>query len=259
MPEPRRVLVTGASSGIGEALAKAYAARGDAVWLAARRADRLAEAVDAIKAKGGAAHAFVLDVGDPDACAQAVTQKDAEVGGFDLVIANAGVGGTGQAAGNLSWDDVRQVFMVNTLGAIATVLAAKDAMKARGRGHVVVVSSLAGEMPLPVAPDYGASKAGVSYFMEAAALDLPRYGVDVTLVHPGFVASEMTAKNAFPMPFMLGTDEAVAIIMRGIDRKKQLVRFPTFYVVAFALAKRLPRALVAKLATSQTKGLARHS
>lgn len=248
-----KVLITGASSGIGAALARHYGRRGDAVWLAARRVDRLASEVEAIRAAGGTAHAVSLDVEQADAVEAAVLQLDAEAGGFDIVIANAGVGGKGATASGLRYGDVRKVLAINFTGAVATLLAAQQPMLARGRGHLVAVSSLAAELALPVALDYGATKAGLSYFTEAMRLDLAPRGVKVTLVHPGFVKSEMTDKNAFPMPFILGTDEAAAVIARGVDRGAARVRFPLAYLAAFALAKRLPLSLVARIARSQTR------
>ena len=140
-----RALITGASSGIGASLARRLARRHE-VWVAARRADRLAEVVAAITAEGLVAHAVVLDVGKPDDAAVAVERLDAEVGGFDLVVANAGVGGGARAAGSTSYRDAAEIITTNTLGALATLLPVLPAMKERARagrrGHVAAVSSL---------------------------------------------------------------------------------------------------------------------
>ncbi|MCC7071423.1 MAG: SDR family NAD(P)-dependent oxidoreductase [Deltaproteobacteria bacterium] len=252
-----KVLITGASSGIGAALARHYARRGDHVWLAARRADRLADEVASIRSADGTAHAVPLDIEDAEALEPALLELDTKVGGFDAVIANAGVGGKGTTASRMRYHDVKKVLAINFTGAIATLLAAQQPMLARGRGHLVAVSSLAAELALPIALDYGAAKAGLSYFTEAMRLDLAPRGVQVTLVHPGFVKSEMTAKNRFPMPFILDTDEAAALIVRGVDRGAARVRFPLAYVAAFALAKRLPLSLVAKVAQAQAKPASR--
>lgn len=252
-----KVLITGASSGIGAALARHYARRGDHVWLAARRAERLDDEVAAIRTANGTAHAVPLDVEDAEALEPALLRLDADAGGFDVVIANAGVGGKGATASRLRYHDVKKVLAINFTGAVATLLAAQQPMLARGRGHLVAISSLAAELALPIALDYGAAKAGLSYFTEAMRLDLAPRGVQVTLVHPGFVKSEMTAKNKFPMPFILDTDDAAALIVRGVDRGAPRVRFPLAYTAAFALAKRLPLSFVAKVSQSQAKPGAR--
>lgn len=248
-----RILITGASSGIGAALARTYAARGDHVWLAARRRDRLDAEVAAITERGGVAHAVTLDVQDADAVEERVLALDEEAGGFDIVIANAGVGGKGATASGLRYADTKAVFEVNLLGTIATLLAAQQAMLSRGRGQLVAVSSLAGELPLPVALDYGTSKAALSYFVKAMRYDLAPRGVDVTLVHPGFVKSEMTDKNAFPMPFIVDTEKAARIVVRAIDKKAALVRFPLAYRLAFMFAGLVPMRLVAHLALKSTR------
>jgi short-subunit dehydrogenase len=249
----KKVLITGASSGIGAALARHMAARGDEVWLAARRMDRTSEIVEEIRAAGGAAHAVELDVQDADALENAIAALDAEAGGFDIVVANAGVGGKGATASGLRYADVKKVFAINFNGAVATLLAAQRPMLERKRGHLVAISSLAAELPLPVALDYGTAKAALSYWVQAMRLDLAPRGVDVTLIHPGFVKSEMTAKNNFPMPFILDAEDAARLMARAIDRKAAVLRFPIAYRLAFALAKLLPLSLVGFIARSQTK------
>ena len=148
---------------------------------------------------------------------------------------------------------MKDVLAINFVGAISTILAAQQPMLARGRGHIVVVSSLAGELALPVAPEYGATKAGLSYYVEAMRHDLARHGVRVTLVHPGFVKSEMTEQNAFAMPFIVETDAAAALIVHAIRRRTARLRFPLAYRLAFALAAILPRRLIAHLAIQSTR------
>lgn len=244
-PARERALVTGASSGIGAGLARHMAARGVEVWLAARRAERLAGEVSAIERAGGRAHAVSLDVTDPAATATAVERLDAEVGGFDVVVANAGIGGRGRTPSRTSWEDVQSVFATNVVGALATLLPLVPRMVDRAsasgrRGHLVAISSLAAEIPIPQAADYGASKAALTFFLRGAQGELPKLGIDVTIVHPGFVKSELTAKNKFPMPFLLETDEAARLIDEGIQRRARLVRFPLGLVGLIGLGKALP-------------------
>lgn len=244
-----RALITGASSGIGAAVARRLAARGVEVWLGARRADRLAHEVEAIRSAGGQAHAIPLDVSRPDETAAAVERLDDETGGIDLVLANAGIGGAGRSAARTTWQDVQSVFQTNVIGALATLLPLVPRMIERARqdpgrrGHLVGISSIAAELPLPKSPDYGASKAALSFFLESLQGDLPARGVDVTLVHPGFVKSELTAKNRFPMPFLLETEEAARLVDDAIARRARLVRFPLGLVAMMTVAKALPRTL----------------
>ena len=164
-----RCLLTGASSGIGAALAKRLAARGVEVWLAARRLDALEVEVAAIRKAGGVAHAVTLDIAKPEETERRVSELDDEVGGFDLCIANAGIGGGTKPVAEQTFADARRVLETNLLGTLATLLPLIPRMVKRGSGHLVGVSSLAAEIPLPAAADYGTSKAALSFFLESLA------------------------------------------------------------------------------------------
>jgi short-subunit dehydrogenase len=250
------ILITGASSGIGAALARHYGSRGDVVWLAGRRTAHLQTEVDAIRARGGTAHAVTLDVERADHMESELAALDAQAGGFDVVVVNAGVGGKGATPSSLRFADAKQVLQVNYVGAIASILGALQPMLQRRRGHIAVVSSLAGIVPLPIALDYGSTKAGLSYFVEAMRSDLRAHGVDVTLVLPGFVHSEMTSDNKFPMPFIISAEDAARRIASAIDAKKHTLRFPFAYRAMFAVVALLPTSLVGWLAMKQTKSSA---
>lgn len=234
-----KALVTGASSGIGAALARQLAARGVEVWLCARREERLEAEVAAIRAQGGRAHALRLDVSAPEETAARLLALDEEVSGLDLVIANAGVGDDTPAARG-DWQTTARIFQTNVVGAAATLLPLVPRMIERGRGHLVGISSLAGELPLPRGTPYGASKAALTYLLEGTRMELSGTGVAVTIVHPGFVTTEMTAKNDFPMPFLLDTERAARIIDRGIQRQARLVRFPLPLAALIRVARLAP-------------------
>ncbi len=238
----RRALITGASSGLGASVAEKLAARGWAVWLAARRVDRLAEVAAAIRAAGGVAEPVALDVADAEATARRVVGLAEQCGGFDLVIANAGVGGM-VSPKKLDWAVARPTLMTNFVGAAATLVPLVPRMLARGRGQLVGISSLAGELPLSLSSQYGATKAGLTYMLLALRAPLRRKGVVVTVVHPGFVATEMTAGAPFPMPFLLGLDDAAERIVRGVLAGKRLVRFPWPLALAIRVANWLPLGL----------------
>jgi short-subunit dehydrogenase len=241
-----KALITGASAGIGAALARRMAGRGVEVWLAARRPEKLAAEVEAIAQAGGAAHAVQLDVTAPETCARAVEKLDEEVGGLDVVVANAGVGGGGRRVSRLRYEDAAQVFQTNLLGALATILPLVPRMVERKRGHIVGISSLAADIPLPVAADYGASKAALNFFLESAQGDLPQRGVDVTIVQPGYIKTDLTAANKFPMPFLMELDDAVRIIDDGIARRARRVRFPLGLVALIGVGRKAPVALRAR-------------
>lgn len=240
------VLITGASSGIGAALARKMVARGLDVWLAARRLDRLEAEVAAL---GPKAHALALDVTRPDEAARAVEQLDDDIGGVDLVVANAGIGGPGRSVARTTWQDVQNTLATNVVGSLATMMPLVPRMIGRfekdssRRGHIAAVSSTAAELPLPAAADYGTSKAALSFFLACAQGDLPRRGVDVTIIHPGFVKTDLTAKNKFPMPFLVEADEAARIMDDGLKRRARWIRFPLGTVALITAGKLLPSSL----------------
>jgi short-subunit dehydrogenase len=242
---PTRALVTGASSGIGRALSLRLAARGIELWVAARRQAELDTLVQEITAAGGRAHALQLDVSDASGTAARLAALDGESGGIDLVVANAGIGGE-SAARDLEqtpWSEVQRLFQINLLGAVATLQPFIAPMLSRGQGHLVGVSSIAADVPLPRGAAYGASKAGLSFWLECADIGLRPRGVAVTRVHPGFVKTALTETNAFPMPFLMELDAAVQIIDRGIARRARMIRFPFGTAAAAHAGQALPRVL----------------
>src|SRR5262245_40999957 len=181
-PEPKRALVTGASAGIGLEVAKRLASRGIEVWMAARRKEVLDAAVAAINAAGGRAHALVLDIADADATVARLAKLDQEVGGIDLVVANAGLAGARGAVPlkDCNWADVRDILHVNLIGNAATIHPFIAPMVARGHGHLVGISSLSADCPIARAAPYGSSKAGLTFLLESADIELRALGVDVT-------------------------------------------------------------------------------
>jgi len=221
----RTAFVTGASSGIGLGLSKQLAKQGIEVALAARREADLRDLERQIVADGGRARVYPLDVADTDATTRTLERADDEMGGIDLVVANAGID-RHRWSGKLSYLDCAPVIAVNVQGTVATLTALLPKMVERRRGHLVGISSLAQYRGLPSAATYCASKAFVSHFLEALRVDLRGTGVAVTDVRPGFVRTPMTASNAFPMPFLVNLDPAVKTILAGIRRRAPVVAFP---------------------------------
>lgn len=250
-PNSKKALVTGASRGIGAAVAARLARRGYQVWLAARSQDALSVEVERIRSLGGVARSCALDASKPEAVERQVGELDREVGGFDLVVANAGIGGEQVAVADQTLADARAVMEVNYLGALATLLPCIPGMTQRGAGQLVGVSSLAGQSPLPSAAGYGTSKAALSFFLASAAIDLLPRGITVTDVRPGFVKTALTDKNQFEMPFLVPLERAADIIDRGIAAKKRVVRFPLPLVAAISAGQLLPDALRDRLVNAK--------
>ena len=245
MKPPARALVTGASSGIGRALSLKLAARGIELWVAARRRPELDTLVQEITAAGGRAHALPLDVSDPTATAARMTALDAESGGIDLVVANAGIGGelAAREVDQTPWSDTLRLMQVNFLGAVATLEPFIRPMLQRGHGQLVGVSSMAADVPLPRGAAYGASKAGLSFWLEAADIGLRPRGVACTRVHPGFVRTALTEGASFATPFLMELEPAIRIIDRGIARRARMIRFPLGMAAAAQAGNALPLGL----------------
>jgi len=240
----KTALITGASSGLGRGLAVWFAKQGVTVYAAARRVD----ALDSLRREvGDAIIPLTLDVSKADATHARITALDAECGGLDLVIANAGVGGHTNGR-KIDWPLVKNIIDVNVTGAVATLCAALPGMVSRGHGHLVGVSSLAGAIAAPSLSTYCASKTFLSMWLASLSLDVTRAGLSVTTIQPGYVKSEMTAQNtAGQMPFILETDDAVERMGKAIVRKAKVFSFPWQISSSIAVANMLPKSMMAKI------------
>lgn len=240
-----RVFITGASSGIGAALAKYYAAQGATLGLAARRQRRLAELAAALP---GEHVCYPLDVVDAESLRAAATDFIARHGCPDIVIANAGVsvGTLTEAADDLPV--FRRVLETNVLGVAHTFAPFVAAMRARGAGRLVGIASVAGIRGLPGAGAYAASKAALIVYLEALRGELRGSGVGVTTIAPGFIATPMTASNPYAMPFLLPVDIAAERFARAIARGVSYTVIPWPMAVVAKLLRLLPDALYDRLA-----------
>lgn len=226
------VLITGASSGIGRGLAIELRRRGAKLGLVARRKELLDEMVGEIAAStssNGDGQASVLalaaDVQDATSLRAAAEQMQARFGKIDVLIANAGIGGNNDAA-QLDAAKLANVINVNVLGAANSVAAVIPEMVERGSGHLVVISSLAAYRGLPKSAAYCASKAAVSAMFESLRLDLKPHGIDVTIIHPGFIKTPLTAGRQAKLPWLQELEPAVRKIVRAIERRKKSYAFP---------------------------------
>lgn len=240
----RAVVVTGASSGIGRALAVALAARGARVGVTARRAELLESLAAEVRAAGGTIATAPADVADHAALHAAIRALEAEHGPTDLLIANAGVSRqTGAAEMNVP--GVAKIIRVNFLGLVYAVEAVLPGMIARRAGHVVGISSLAAFKGLPGSAAYCASKAAVNTYLEGLRIELRKTGVAVTAVCPGFVNTPIVA-NVPRLPFLLEPAAAADRILNALRRRPAVYRFPRRMAALMWLAKWAPDWLIAR-------------
>lgn len=244
-----RIWITGASSGIGEAMAFAFASRGDTVFASARSVDRLS----ALAARFPKNIVPVpCDVSRDDDVGAAVRSIETEADALDVAILNAGI---------CEYVDVwrpdidvfDRVMQTNFLGLVRTTFAALPMLK-KSHGRIVGVVSAAAYSGMPRAEAYGASKAAVGHFLEALRVDIAASGVSVTSAFPGFVETPLSDKNDFPMPMRISSDQAAKKILHAIDRGRDEVHFPWFFCAGLRLIASLP----SPLRTQIFKSLVRH-
>ena len=232
MENPRSILITGASSGIGEALARLYAGPGVFLALGGRDRTRLETVAEACRGKGADVASEIVDVADRNAMHSWIKGVDL-VHPLDLIIANAGIAGdSGIRGGGLDEEVTRDIFAVNMAGVLNTIFPALKPMRKRKRGQLALVSSIAGFRGLPSAPAYSASKVMVKAYGEALRGVLAEDGIGVSVICPGFVESRITDKNEFPMPLIMKASKAARIIQKGLEKNRLLIAFP-WPLVAF--------------------------
>lgn len=240
MHTPHHIVITGASSGLGAALAKHYARPNVILHLQGRNQERLSAVTQACRDLGATVLPQIVDVTDASTMERWLLAADA-MSPIDLIIANAGIsagtGGSGESV-----EQVRRIFNTNIDGVINTISPLLPAMTSRGQGHIAIISSLAGIRALPSSPAYSASKACVRYYGEALRGWLSTTGVRVSVICPGYIKTPMTDVNTFPMPFIMNTGKAAHIIAKGIARNRPRIAFPlALYIPLWWLACLPPR------------------
>lgn len=244
----KRVFLTGASSGIGEAIALDLAKKGAVLGLLARRKEQLEKLKRSCEKSGGVARVFACDVTAEDDVQMAVDAFLIEFGHIDVLIANAGIGGNTEETRAQRPSAVKRVIDTNLMGAVNAVHCILPGMLGRGSGQLVAISSLAGFRGLPRSAAYSASKAGMTAFFESVRLDVRHSGVDVTIIQPGFIRTPLTSGREAKMPFLMDLHDAVPLFIRAIEKRKRFAAFPWQLATIVRAGKFMPAWLYDRIA-----------
>jgi short-subunit dehydrogenase len=243
----KHIVITGASSGIGAALALAYACPELRLSLIARNGERLKAVAQSCRDQGAQVVECVLDVTEREAMSAWLIEQDREVP-IDLIVANAGISGGSHAL--TDWEEnTRDIFDVNLIGCLNTILPIIPRMIERGQGQIALMSSLAGFRGLASAPAYSASKVCVMAYGEALHLRYKSEGLLVNVICPGFVHSRITDKNTFKMPMIMTGDKAARLIVDGLKRNKAIITFPWPMALAARIYGILPLWIVSAVSS----------
>ena len=246
MTQGKRYLLTGASSGIGAALARELASNGYDLALAARREDSLHLLAAELQARfGRKAVVLPLDITDYPACQDAVGLAANALGGLDGLIANAGIALNSKVGGG-HFERARLTLETNLIGTIACLDAAAALFRQQGHGHLVAVASVAGKRGLPYAAAYSASKAGLISYMQATRAELQGKGVDTTLLLPGFIDTPLNS-DLRKRPFLIDVQRGATLIARHIDKRHRSAYIPGWpWAILGRLLPLLPTSMIAK-------------
>jgi short-subunit dehydrogenase len=235
----KTIWITGASSGIGEALALEYTRRGHIVFGSARSNDKL-KSVEAKTLKmDGTFHPVKADVCDLTALGSAFDTIESQAQTPDLIILNAGTH-IPSSATNFSLSDHRQLIEINYIGVLNCLDVVLPSFLKRKSGQIAIVSSVAGYRGLPMASGYGASKAALINFCESIKEELKQEGIDLRLVNPGFIKTPLTDLNEFPMPFLMPVEDAVEKMIKGLEGNRFEITFPTRFALIMKILRILP-------------------
>jgi len=234
--------ITGAGKGIGRAVALDLSRRGWSVAASARTEADLVSLGEEAATAGGTVVPFVMDVTQRTAVSQAVCRIEDRLGGIDLALLNAGTYVRFGVEDFTAEAFCRQID-INVMGTVNCLDPLLVSMRARKSGHIAVVSSLTAYRGLPYASAYGASKAALTNMCEALKPELDALGIQMTVIHPGFVKTPLTDRNEFAMPFLMEVDEAALRIVDGLERGKFEISFPRRLAFLLKIARCLPYGL----------------
>lgn len=235
----QRIWITGASLGIGRAVALELAERGARLALTARGEDGLQKVREEVEARGGEAITLSGDVTDLERMQAIAKQIETELGGIDMLIANAGTHLFSKPE-DFDTEEYLKLMDINYGGMLRCIHAVLPGMLKRKSGRIVGVASLAGFRGLPRAAAYSASKGAQIRFLESIRFHLVEHGLGVTVINPGFVRTPLTDQNDFEMPFLVEPDRAARIICNGIARGKKDITFPFIFGWTIRLMRVIP-------------------
>ena len=242
-----KIFITGASSGIGEALAIEYAKRGAILGLCARRTEKLDDVANKCREFGAEeVLVYTLDVTDENQSTKIAKQFLDHVKNIDIVIANAGVAYSDKI-GSGDPKQINKVISTNVIGVTNSIIPFVPNMKEAKSGKIVIISSIASFRPIAYHGGYSSSKAAVRMFADSWRMALKKYKIQLTAICPGFIVSEMTDENKFPMPFLLQTDQAAKKMVKAIDKGKKTYILPWQYKTIIYLTRWLPTPLYYKI------------
>jgi short-subunit dehydrogenase len=241
--QPGHIFITGASSGLGAALARTYARPGSHLTLFGRDTTRLEQTAAECRERGATTDSVCFDLRQQEELVRKLRGIDA-CNSIDLAILNAGVGGViPRSALTESPEQAHEIATVNFTAAVVGATLLGEMMAQRGRGQIVLIGSVAEVFPLPMAPTYAGAKAGLATFAEALDLRLRKSGVAVTLVSPGFIDTPMSRQVDSPKPFLMTAEAAAAVIARKVVQRRKRLVIPWEFAVIRQLALVLPRAM----------------
>ena len=238
----KTIIITGASSGLGAALAMRYSIEGNNLFLFARSEERLNNTALICKNNGANVTTIIADVTDASTM-QNHLDKIAKQHSVDIIIACAGVS-AGTLDGPETLTQVNKIFSTNINGVINTVMPLIPYMIRKKSGNIVIISSMAGMLGLSSAPSYSASKGAVRMFSDALNGYLKIYNVHVSNVIPGYIKTPMTAVNKFPMPFQISADKAAQKIIHAVARNQGVIAFPMSIYFVMKILNLLPSRLI---------------
>jgi len=236
------IVITGASSGLGKALALIYSAPGRTLHIFGRNPQGLADTADRIQQLGGIAVQHIIDVINGTAMEEALTSID-QTTPIDLLIANAGTS-AGTGGGNETAEQTRMIFDTNVTGVLNSILPILPTMRKRKHGQIAIMSSIASFRGMPSAPAYSASKAAVRTWGEGLRGDAAQDNVMINVICPGFIKTPMTDVNTFKMPFLLSPEHAAFIIQRKLESNTGRITFPLPMAFAGWLLHALPDKII---------------
>jgi short-subunit dehydrogenase len=238
----KKILITGGSSGIGYQLAKKLIFRGNSVAVLARREDRLQGLVEEVRGFEGRIYTYQGDVTDKGRVKDVISEINNRLGGIDIALLNSGIGRP-EGIKKFKSENAFEVFNTNVFGVVNCIEMLLPVFLNQKEGVIAGVSSLADNRGYSGSGFYNGSKAAVTMILESLGAELKSYGIKVITIKPGFVKSEMTARNKFKMPFLMETDKAAEIIIKGLIKEKRIIQFPLITVLATKIIGCLPTRL----------------